>query len=105
MRRLSRHWIHNVAQGARCEPAALTAELVDLAERAALALGMDYTGVDMIPSAHVPGGIAVLEVNGVAAWQGLQRVTRWPIARAIVDDLLDRKLAAARSAAGAARRA
>ena len=35
----------------------------------------------------------MIEVNGVAAWQGLQRVTRFNIARAIVDDLLDRKLA------------
>jgi len=55
---------------------------------------MDYAGVDMIPSSH---GIQVLEVNGVAAWRGLQRVTGFNIAQAIVDDLLDRKLAAARA--------
>ncbi len=36
----------------------------------------------------------VIEVNGVAAWQGLQRVTRLQHRAArIVDDLLDRKLA------------
>ena len=40
-----------------------------------------------------------VEVNGVAAWQGLQRVTPVRIARAMVDDLLDRKLALARRAA------
>jgi tetrahydromethanopterin:alpha-L-glutamate ligase len=90
MRRVSEHWVHNVAQGARCERADLSAALTELAERAAAALGMDYAGVDMIPSA---GGIQVLEVNGVAAWQGLQRVTGFNIARSIVDDLLDRKLA------------
>lgn len=89
MRRVSTHWIHNVAQGARCQPAELTPALAGLAEAAAAALGMDYAGVDLIPSA---GGIQVLEVNGVAAWQGLQRVTAFNIARAIVDDLLDRKL-------------
>jgi glutathione synthase/RimK-type ligase-like ATP-grasp enzyme len=44
-------------------------------------------------------GIQVIEVNGVAAWQGLQRVTGFDIARSIVDDLLDRKLAGARSSA------
>jgi glutathione synthase/RimK-type ligase-like ATP-grasp enzyme len=63
-----------------------------IAEAAGAALGMDYAGVDLIPSAS---GIEVLEVNGVAAWQGLQRVTGFNIARAIVDDLLDRKLRSA----------
>lgn len=96
MRRVSAHWVHNVAQGARCEPAALTSELSHLAERCAQALDMDYAGVDLIPSAGQ--GTQVIEVNGVAAWQGLQRVTGFNIARAIVDDLLDRKLARARSA-------
>lgn len=91
MRRCSAHWIHNVKQGAKVEPAALTPELAALAERAAAALQMDYAGIDLLPTADGP---QVLEVNGVAAWQGLQRVTRFSIARALVDDLLDRKHAA-----------
>jgi RimK family alpha-L-glutamate ligase len=95
MRRVSAHWVHNVAQGARCEPAELERPLAQLAERAALALDMDYAGVDLIAAASGPR-IQVLEVNGVAAWQGLQRVTRFNIAGAIVDDLLDRKMAQAR---------
>ena len=98
MRRVSRHWIHNVAQGARCEPAELTPELAELAAGAALALGMDYAGVDLMPSRR---GIQVIEVNGVAAWQGLQRVTGFDIARSIVDDLLDRKLAGSEAEAQA----
>ncbi|MDM0115955.1 RimK family alpha-L-glutamate ligase [Variovorax sp. J22R133] len=104
MRRVSEHWVHNVAQGARCEPALLTHELSELAEGAAQALGMDYAGVDLIPSKR---GVQVIEVNGVAAWQGLQRVTPFNIARAIVDDLLDRKFAASgtRTIPGAALRA
>jgi len=100
MRRVSEHWIHNVAQGARCEPAPLTADLASLAERASAALGLDYAGVDLLPSAD---GIQVLEVNGVAAWRGLQRVTGFNIAQALVDDLLDRVLA--RRQAAAAQRA
>jgi tetrahydromethanopterin:alpha-L-glutamate ligase len=91
MRRVSTHWIHNVKQGARCEPAVLNDELTDIAQRAAAALTMDYAGIDLIPT---PSGPQVLEVNGVAAWQGLQKVTPFPIARALVDDLIDRKLAA-----------
>jgi glutathione synthase/RimK-type ligase-like ATP-grasp enzyme len=97
MRRASAHWVHNLAQGARCEPAELSPELAQWAERAADVLEMDYAGVDLMPSSPQPvaggeSGVQVIEVNGVAAWQGLQRVTGFNIARAIVDDLLDRKL-------------
>ena len=99
MRRVSAHWVHNVAQGARCEPQPLTPALAGLAERAAQALEMDYAGVDLMPSAEAEGGIVVLEVNGVAAWRGLQRVTPFNIAQALVDDLLDRKRAATPSGA------
>ncbi len=91
MRRVSTNWVHNVAQGARCQPCTLTPELARLAEDAGRALDMDYAGVDLIPAAQ--GGIQVIEVNGVAAWQGLQRVTGFNIAQAIVNDLLDRKAA------------
>ena len=109
MRRVSAHWVHNVAQGARCEPAAasgeLARELAQTAEAAALALGLDYAGVDLIPVAPqagsaTPHGIQVLEVNGIAAWQGLQRVTGFNIAGAIVDDLLERKLGRTQAGAG-----
>ncbi len=93
MRRVSAHWVHNVAQGARVEAAPLTADLVSLAERAARALDMDYAGVDLMPSAR-GAPVQVIEVNGVAAWQGLQRVSSFNIARAIVADLFERKLAA-----------
>ncbi len=95
MRRVSSHWIHNVAQGARCEPQSLAhdagPELGRLAVAAARALHMDYAGVDLLPTRD---GLCVLEVNGVAAWQGLQGVAQVDIARALVDDLLDRKHAA-----------
>jgi tetrahydromethanopterin:alpha-L-glutamate ligase len=90
MRRVSAHWVHNIALGARPMPAVLTPALADAAERAAQALAMDYAGVDLMPDAE--GAVQVIEVNGVAAWQGLQRVTGFNIARALVDDLFDRKL-------------
>lgn len=90
MQRVSAHWIHNVAQGAKVVRAMLSSELAQVAEQAAQALGMDYAGVDLIPT---PQGPQVLEVNGVAAWQGLQRVTDFNLAQAIVDDLLERRLA------------
>jgi tetrahydromethanopterin:alpha-L-glutamate ligase len=98
MRRVSAHWVHNVAQGARCEPATLDESLARLAEDAARALEMDYAGIDILPCGATQT-LQVIEVNGVAAWQGLQRVTAFNIARALVDDLLDRRLAASRRGA------
>ena len=98
MRRVSAHWVHNVAQGAACHAAPLTPDLAHIAERAAQALEMDYAGVDLMPATG-PQPIQVIEVNGVAAWRGLQRVTRFNIARALVDDLLDRRMAGVPGAA------
>ena len=51
-------------------------------KRAARALDMDYAGVDLMPAPPTHGTLQVIEVNGVAAWQGLQRVTGFNIARA-----------------------
>lgn len=92
MRRVSAHWIHNVAQGARCEAQELTPAIAERAVAAANALGLDYGGVDLMPDGPQRDPV-VIEVNGVAAWRGLQSVTRVDLAQAIVDDLLERRLA------------
>jgi glutathione synthase/RimK-type ligase-like ATP-grasp enzyme len=90
--------VHNVAQGARCVPQSLAdatgRQLAELAQAAARALELDYAGIDLLPTRD---GVQVIEVNGVAAWHGLQRVAPIDIAGAIVADLLDRKLAASRA--------
>lgn len=98
MQRVGPHWLHNLAQGARPVAAQITPALASLAERAAATLGLDYAGVDLMPT---PQGPTVIEVNGIAAWQGLQRVTQFSIAQALVDDLLQRCLPAGRRPAAA----
>jgi len=101
MRRVSQGWIHNVAQGARCEHADITPALAALAVRATEALGLDYAGVDLVPvgEGDDTDQAMVIEVNGVAAWHGLQSVTAVDIAGLLVDDLLKRKLPLARRGA------
>lgn len=91
MVRYGRSWINNVAQGARCEAAPLTEPLRRLAEQAVAAIGMDYAGVDLM--ADREGNLQVLEVNGIPAWRGLQKVTEANIADLLVDDFVTRRLA------------
>lgn len=79
-------WRTNIAQGACCEPALLTPQFRQLAERAVAALEMDYGGVDLIFDEN--GQPWILEVNGIPAWRGLQRVSPLDITALLVDDFL-----------------
>ena len=88
MERVSEHWVTNRAQGARCEPTRLEPELARLAEAAAAAVDIDYTGVDLMRDRD--GRWWVGEVNGIPAWQGLQRVTEVDIAPLLAGALLAR---------------
>ena len=82
---------HDFAIPAGLEVAGKTARVIEALD------GQLVTGcVRVMPT--VRDGIQVIEVNGVAAWQGLQRVTGFDIAGCIVEDLLDRKLAGGRAA-------
>jgi len=88
MRRLSRHWVTNRAQGARCEALALTAELRRLAEAATALTGVEYGGVDLM--VDTDGQMLVTEVNSMPAWRGLQQACSIEIAPLLVDDFLNR---------------
>lgn len=87
MRRYGEHWIHNIAQGARGEAATPDADMARLAVRATEVLSLSYAGVDLIVG---PEGPTVLEVNGVAAWRGLEAACGLDVAQALVDALLAR---------------
>lgn len=81
-------WVHNVAQGARCEATALEPELAQLAERAVDAIGMDYAGVDLMRDRD--GAPVIIEINGIPAWRGLQSVTDIDIANRLAKHLVRR---------------
>jgi tetrahydromethanopterin:alpha-L-glutamate ligase len=90
MQRHGKSWINNVAQGASCEPSDRDDELAVLAQRATAALGLDYSGVDLMRDHQ--GNTYVIEVNGIPAWKGLQSVTPVNIAQCLVDDLIERRI-------------
>jgi tetrahydromethanopterin:alpha-L-glutamate ligase len=70
MMRIGESWITNVKQGGSPRPAVLTADLIEMAERAARAVGADYAGVDLIRGRG--GMLYTLEVNSMPAWGGLE---------------------------------
>jgi tetrahydromethanopterin:alpha-L-glutamate ligase len=93
MRRSGDGWLHNVAQGAQCK-ASDEVDVLELAIKAAQAIGIAYCGVDIIRDAE--GQLWVLEVNSIPAWRGLQGAVsasatqKIKIAQILVDDLLSK---------------
>lgn len=79
-------WITNVHRGGRPLPWAMPSRAADLAEAAAAAVGVDYTGIDLVEDGE--GGFLVLEVNSMPAWSGLQQVAEVDIAGAIARGFL-----------------
>jgi tetrahydromethanopterin:alpha-L-glutamate ligase len=89
MQRTGETWLHNVAQGAKCEKIMnknAEKDVLEIAINAAKALDIAYCGVDVIRDAD--GKLLVLEVNSIPAWRGLQSVNQVNIAAALVDDFL-----------------
>jgi tetrahydromethanopterin:alpha-L-glutamate ligase len=86
MRRLGSGFVNNVAAGGRCEAVQANHAMIEIALKAAEAVDIDYCGVDVIQA--VTGEYFVLEVNSIPAWRGLQSVTDFNIAEALVDDFL-----------------
>ena len=83
MAREGTNWITNVHRGGRPVPAPATGPLGELAVAAARAVGAFYAGVDLLAE-RATGRLFVLEVNSQPAWQGLQTVTRFDLAEALL---------------------
>jgi len=61
-------WISNLARGGRAAACPLTKELVQLAAKAASAVGTVYCGVDLLETGR---GLTVIEVNGTPSGKGI----------------------------------
>ena len=76
----------NRASGALARPVTLDAATAELAVRASRALGLDYSGVDLVVGARGP---LVIEVNGTPAFRGIWEATGLDMAEAIVAHATD----------------
>jgi RimK family alpha-L-glutamate ligase len=85
MQRHSTHWITNVKRGGRPVVAVVNDEMKAVAIEAATAVGADFAGVDILYGADQRP--AVLEVNSMPAWSGLQKVASVNIASVFADAL------------------
>jgi len=74
-------WKTNVAQGGRMVEEKVSDEILELGLRATRAMGLDYSGVDIIES---PNGPVILEVNGSPGWQALNLAANINVADEIV---------------------
>ena len=97
MQRHSADWITNVKRGGRPVAAVVNDELKALAIDSATAVGADFAGVDILygPDRRP----AVLEVNSMPAWSGLQKVTSVNIASVFANALTAALVARARRGA------
>jgi tetrahydromethanopterin:alpha-L-glutamate ligase len=86
MRRHSNHWITNIKRGGRPLPVVINDEMKTLALQAAMAVGANFVGVDIVYEAD--DRPAVLEVNSMPAWSGLQKVTAVNIASVLAEALV-----------------
>jgi RimK family alpha-L-glutamate ligase len=81
--RRSQGWRTNISRGGSATAITLSAELNEMALRAARTVGAEYAGVDLLPAQD--GTVYVLEVNGIPGWRGLKEATSFDVAGALID--------------------
>jgi RimK family alpha-L-glutamate ligase len=89
MLRTAEGWKTNISAGATAKPLVPDEELVELSLKATQAIGLDYSGVDVLKSER-DGRYRIIELNSTPGWQGLQTVTEEDIAGKIIGFILDR---------------
>lgn len=80
--RVSDSFAHNIHQGGTGRAIDIPPEMAEIASAAALAIGIDYCGVDLLSTTE---GYTVLEVNGTPNWHCM----RVPIWEKLADFLME----------------
>jgi ribosomal protein S6--L-glutamate ligase len=80
-------WRTNASRGAKCETFIVSDELVELALRAAAAVGASLAGVDVIVDRS--GQAYVIEVNAAPGWKALARAHNLDVAQLVLEHLAD----------------
>ncbi|MBN1234425.1 MAG: RimK family alpha-L-glutamate ligase [Methanotrichaceae archaeon] len=75
-------WISNLARGGQAAVCPVTKELVELAAKAAKAVGAVYCGVDLLETAE---GLSVIEVNGTPSGKGIFEALGVDVTEAIAE--------------------
>lgn len=75
-------WRTNVSRGATAERFEPSVEMIEMAIRAANAVGAPIAGVDLLPG--INGNCYAIEVNAVPGWQALSRAHDVDIAREVL---------------------
>jgi ribosomal protein S6--L-glutamate ligase len=88
-RRSQSDWRTNVSRGAETEAFQPDNALVDMARRAAAAVGAPLAGVDLLPGRD--GQWYVLEVNAVPGWMALARTLKVDVARRVLEFTVRRR--------------
>jgi RimK family alpha-L-glutamate ligase len=78
-------WITNLASGGSASRVDLSSAEIDLARRAATAVGASLAGVDMASAAD--GRLVVLEVNAVPGWRGIEALLGDSVGEAVADHI------------------
>jgi ribosomal protein S6--L-glutamate ligase len=76
-------WRTNISRGAKAEAFTPEAALLDMAHRAAAAVGAPLAGVDLLPGRD--GRLYCLEVNAVPGWKGLGKAQGIDVAAIVLD--------------------
>jgi ribosomal protein S6--L-glutamate ligase len=76
-------WRTNISRGAIAQPLMPDDSVIELARRAAAAVGAPLAGVDLLPGRD--GKLYTLEVNAVPGWKGLAKALEVDVARMVIE--------------------
>jgi RimK family alpha-L-glutamate ligase len=82
-RRNALDWRTNISRGAMAEAFTPDDSLIEMARRAAAAVGAPLAGVDLLPGRD--GQLYTIEVNAVPGWKGLGKALGIDVARLVLD--------------------